>query len=155
MEVFAVEFLVVNSQLDNNNKIKPVNYIWMIKLPTKWNPVQCIISQNDYSTNPAQVTGSGGKMFIQTILGNAAAKGSTAPGLLIILEYWFWPKQVIMNTLECIWYDMKHSKNKQKQRMMKCWTSLWGEPVCYQCFFVYVFNEVFAHLCSYLVSKAL
>lgn len=45
MGVFAVECLVVNNQPDNNNK-DCVNYLWMLKLSTKWTPVAAIVSHN-------------------------------------------------------------------------------------------------------------
>lgn len=49
--VFAVECLVVNSQMnnnnDNNNKEKQVSLLWMLKLPTTFNPVQSLCSQMD------------------------------------------------------------------------------------------------------------
>lgn len=150
MGVFAVECLVVNSQLDDNNKIKWVNYLWMIKLPTKWNPVQGIISQNNFSTKPSTVCGKS----TDIIVGNAAAEGSAShvvnhTGILLLTQTGYYDHRGTKR----IWYEAQQ-KYKRKKKMIKCWIiSLLY--LLFRDFLFHICNEIFAHLCSYLVSKAL
>lgn len=113
--------------------------MWMIKLPTKWNPVWCIISHNNLNTK---------NLSKNWILGNAAAE-SSALLPVNLLESVFQSDYYEHRGTQRIWYEAR--QNIQK---IKCWTS----PRC-SCSissgFEFFTSGLKSFFCFHLVSKAL
>lgn len=90
-------------------------------------------------------------LWVETSCWDGAAAEGSASHVVNHTGYWIWPTQIIMNTEIHSGYDMKHSKNTKERKRIKCWMfHLIGGF-----FLLHICTEIFAHLCSYLVSKAL